>query len=81
MSDVKRAVVWRFEVEICDPVGEIETGIVVAKDVTEAVTLLEEYYGDEMYDIKCLRQYAPEVQVIPEELINEFNVMEKKVIW
>ena len=81
MSDVKRAVVWRFEVEICDPVGEIETGIVVAKDVTEAVTLLEEYYGDEIYDIKCLRQYAPEVQVIPEELINEFNVMEKKVIW
>lgn len=81
MSDVKRAVVWRFEVEICEPVGEIETGIVVAKDVTEAVTLLEEYYGDEMYDIKCLRQYAPEVQVIPEELINEFNIMEKKVIW
>nr|DAI07911.1 MAG TPA: hypothetical protein [Caudoviricetes sp.] len=81
MSDVKRAVVWRFEVEICEPVGEIETGIVVAKDLAEAVTLLEEYYGDEMYDIKCLRQYAPEVQVIPEELINEFNVMEKKVIW
>lgn len=81
MSDVKRAVVWRFEVEICEPVGEIETGIVVAKDLEEAVTLLEEYYGDEMYDIKCLRQYAPEVQVIPEELINEFNIMEKKVIW
>lgn len=81
MSDVKRAVVWRFEVEICEPVGEIETGIVVAKDLAEAVTLLEEYYGDEMYDIKCLRQYAPEVQVIPEELINEFNIMEKKVIW
>lgn len=81
MSDVKRAIVWRFEVEICEPVGEIETGIVVAKDLTEAVTLLEEYYGDEMYDIKCLRQYAPEVQVIPEELINEFNIMEKKVIW
>lgn len=81
MSDIKRAVVWRFEVETYEPIGEIETGIVVAKDVTEAVTLLEEYYGDEMYDIKCLRQYAPEVQVIPEELINEFNVMEKKVIW
>lgn len=81
MSDIKRAVVWRFEVEICEPVGEIETGIVVAKDLAEAVTLLEEYYGDEMYDIKCLRQYAPEVQVIPEELINEFNIMEKKVIW
>ena len=81
MSDIKRAVVWRFEVEICEPVGEIETGIVVAKDLTEASSLLEEYYGDEMYDIKCLRQYAPEVQVIPEELINEFNIMEKKVIW
>lgn len=81
MPDVKRAVVWRFEVEICEPVGEIETGVVVAKDVTEAVALLDEYYGDEMYDIKCLRQYAPEVQVIPEEFINDFNIMEKKVIW
>lgn len=81
MPDVKRAVVWRFEVKICEPVGEIETGVVVAKDVTEAVALLDEYYGDEMYDIKCLRQYAPEVQVIPEEFINDFNIMEKKVIW
>ena len=81
MSDVKRAVVWRFEVEICEPIGEIETGIVVAKDVTEAVTLLEEYYGDEMYDIKCLRQYEPEVQTIPDECLESFNVMEKKVIW
>ena len=67
MSDVKRAIVWRFEVEMYEPIGEIETGIVVAKDVTEAVTLLEEYYGAEMYDIKCLRQYAPEVQTIPDE--------------
>ena len=81
MSDVKRAVVWRFEVEICEPVGEIETGIVVAKDLAEAVTLLEEYYGDEMYDIKCLRQYAPEVQPIPDECLDSFNIMEKKVIW
>ena len=81
MPDVKRAVVWRFEVEICEPVGEIETGVVVAKDVTEAVALLDEYYGDEMYDIKCLRQYAPKVQVIPEEFINDFNIMEKEVIW
>lgn len=81
MSDVKRAIVWRFEVEMYEPVGEIETGIVVAKDVTEAVTLLEEYYGDEMYDIKCLRQYAPEVQTIPDECLDSFNAMEKQVIW
>ena len=77
---------FRYHIVLYVGTDDVETenvyGIVIGQDFEEAIANLVSRYGDELEDIKTLRQITPDSAIeFHEEDSDVFDRIEEEVIW
>lgn len=77
---------FRYHVVLYVSTDDVETenvyGIVIGEDFEEAIANLVSRYGDDLEDIKTLRQITPDSAIeFHEEDSDVFDRIEEEVVW